>query len=417
MRRGKAVRLLAIFICLVIAIPMVCTGCAGKSSGDAAKGKFTFVLSQYSNATEPYARKMVEDFQNDNPGIEIDLQVVGWDAIEQKVNTMISTNQAPDLLNIDAYARFVDDNLLMDIEKVISPQLKDKFYDSFYKGCQINNKAYAIPILASIRNLYYNKDIFEKAGIKDPPKTWSELRQTAKTIKEKTGIDAFGFEMANFEGQAFFSYFIWGNGGDWKKNDKWTINSPENIEALQFLSDLMNKDKVTNPQPAATTRDELQKVFGQGKLGMLITANFFPTILKDEAPDCNYGVAAIPVNDGKPQVSLGVQDFLMVFKSAKAPKAIGKFLDYFYDDKRYEEFIAQEGMLPATKTVGDSLSKKDPLTEQFIQALPVAKFYPLTDPKFSEMRLEVIKACQEVLLGQKTAAEALNDAQKIAESK
>lgn len=415
MSKRRLLKLLALVVFIVMVSGLVLTGCQGAGGKKGESGKFTFVLAQYSNATEPFARKVIEDFQKENKNIEIDLQVVGWDIIEQKINTMVSTKQAPDLLNFSYFSRFVEDDLLMEVEDVISPELKEKFYDSFYDACKIDGKAYAMPFLASIRSLYYNKAVFEQAGIAEPPKTWSELIEVSKTIKEKTGIDPFGIEMTNFEGQAFFAYFIWGNGGDFKRDGKWVLNSPENIEAVQFMVDLINKEKVTNPQPTAINRDELQKVFGQGKLGMLITANFFPTILKSEAPDCEYGIAPIPVNEGKPPMSLGVQDFIMIFNSTKVPGAIGKFLDFFFEDSRYEEFMNIEGMLPATETAGKIMAEKDETIKQFIDLLPVAKFYPLTDPKYGEMRLEIIKACQEAILGEKTVEQALNDAQKKAE--
>jgi multiple sugar transport system substrate-binding protein len=389
-------------------------GTSGKSAG--AKGNFTFVLSQYSNATEPYTKTLVENFMKQNPGIKVDLQVIGWDVLEQKVNTMISTNQAPDLLNLDQYARFVNDDLLMDIEKVISPELKANFYESFYKPGAINGVTYAIPILATVRGLFYNKDIFAKAGITAPPTNWSELLKTCQNIKEKTGIDALGYEMTNVEGQATLAYFFWGNGGGFKDGDKWTINRPENVEALQFMVDLANKYKVTNPKPTAIARDDLQKIFGQGKLAMLYTANFFPTVIKAEAPNLNYGFTPIPPNDGKPDGNLGVQDFLMVFKSTKASGAVGKFLDYFYQDDNYVQFLQNEGMLPTTKTGGDLLTKKDSNVKQYIDLLPKARFYPLTDPKYGELRLAMIKAAQEVFLGTKTAKNALDEVQKQADS-
>jgi multiple sugar transport system substrate-binding protein len=390
---------------------------AASASGGGAKKEITFVAAQYSNATEPFLKKVVGEFEQANSDIKVNLQVIGWDVLEQKVNTMVSTKQMPDILNLNHYAAYAGDDLLLPLDEVVSPVLKAKFYESFYKAGELNGKSFALPLLASVRGLYYNKDIFDKVGIKDPPKTWEELRTTAKTIKDKTGIDGFGVPMTTFEGQAYFSYFIWGNGGDWKKGDKWVLNSPENVEGLQFLTDIVRKDKVTNPEPTAINRDELQKVFGAGKVGMMITANFLPTILNKDFPELKYAVAPIPYHEGKQPFNLGVEDFLMVFKSTKNKDAVGKFLDFLYDDKRYEEFMKNEGMLPATKGVGDSMSKQDPLTAQFISQLPIAKFYPLTDPKFTEMRLETIKAVQQSLLGQKPPKQALDDLQKVAEQK
>ncbi|MGF9714730.1 ABC transporter substrate-binding protein [Paenibacillus sp. JMULE4] len=390
-------------------------GPSSSGGGSGEKKEITFIAAQYSNATEPFLRKVVSAFEQANQDIKVNLQVVGWDVLEQKINTMVSTQQTPDILNLNHYAAFAADDLLLPLDEVISPNLKSKFYESFYKAGELDGKSYGLPLLASIRGLYYNKDLFEQAGIKEPPATWDELRQTAKAIKEQTGVDGFGVPMTTFEGQAYFSYFIWGNGGDWKKGDQWVLNSPENVEGLQYLTNLVRNDKVTNPEPTAINRDELQKVFGAGKVGMMITANFLPTILKADAPNLKYGVAPIPVNAGKQPFNLGVQDFLMVFKSTKNKEAVGKFLEFLYEDQRYEEFMKNEGMLPATKSVGESLSKQDPLAAQFISQLPIAKFYPLNDPKFTQIRLETIKAVQQSLLGQKSPKQALDDLQKIAE--
>ncbi len=377
--------------------------------------EISFVAAQYSNETEPFLRQLVEDFESEHPDIKVNLDVIGWDALEQQVNTMISTNQMPDILNINHYSSFVGDDLLYPIDEIISDDLKAKLYDSFLAAGQMDGTQYAIPFLASIRGLYYNKAIFEQAGIESPPETWQELRETAKKIKEETGIDGFGVPMTTFEGQAYFSYFTWGNGGDWKKGDEWSLNSPENVEGMEFLRQLVREDKVTNPEPTAINRDELQKVFGAGQLGMMITANFLPTILANDFPDLEYGVAPIPYNEGKEPFNLGVQDFLMVFKTVKHPEAVGTFLDFFYEDERYEQFMKLEGMLPATETAGENMAAKDELIAQFVEQLPLAKFYPLSDPKFAEIRLELVNAVQQILLDEKTAQDALDDLQSFAE--
>lgn len=387
-------------------------GCSSNktSTKDNSEGvkKIKFVAAQYSDATEPYLQELINKFEADNPEIKVELEVIGWDVLEQKVNTMVATNQTPDLLNTAQFAAFAEDDLLLPVEDVISPELKGKFYESFYNANTVDGKVYALPFLASTRGLFYNKDIFEAAGVTEPPKTWSELVEVSKTIKEKTGKDGFGIPMTNFEGQAYFSYFTWGNGGGWKKGEKWVLNSPENIEALEFMSDLVHEHKVTNPEPTAINRDELHKVFGAGELGMMISANFLPTILSKDAPDLNYGISTIPVNDGKDPFNLGVEDVLMVFKSTKHPDAVGEFLEYFYSAENHEQFMTNEGMLPVIQEVGESMANKDPNKATFIEQLPVAKFYPLTDPTYTEVRLGAIKAVQQVLLKEFTAKEALD---------
>lgn len=412
------------FILLAIMILAACSNESSSSSDSSNEGstesgdvqKIKFVAAQYSNETQPFLENIVEEFEDENPDIEVELQVIGWDSLEQQVTTMVTTDQAPDIVNLSRYADYAADDLLMPLEDILSDELQDKLYDSFYDAGKLDGSHYGLPLLATIRGLYYNEDIFEEAGITSPPETWDEIVETAKTIKEKTGIDGFGVPMTSLEGQAYISYFIWGNDGNWKEDDEWVLNSSENVEAIEFMDSLVNEHKVTNPEPTAINRDELQKVFGAGQLGMMISANFLPTILKEDAPDLNYGVSTIPLNEGVDPFNLGVQDFLMVFKSTEHPEAVSKFFDFFYEDERYEEFMKNEGMLPVTETVGDIMSEEDPEIAQFIEQLPIAKFYPLSDGNFGEARIDTINAVQEVLLGEKTAKESLDDLQELVES-
>ena len=386
------------------------TGCGGGGGGGG--NGFSFVAALYTNPTKTYWNDLVADFKKKNPDADVDLRVIGWTQLPQQVSTMVTTGQTPELLNFNTYASFAADDLLTRGDEVISSELKGQFYENFYGAGSIDGALYGIPFIASIRNLYYNKEIFEQVGIEKPPETWDELVQTAKAIKDETGIPGFGLPMTEFEAQADFSYFIWGNGGDWQRDGEWSFNIPENVEALQFMTDLVNKYKVTNPDPTTINRDELQKVFAQGQLGMMNTANFFPTILEQEAPDLDWDFGSIPRNEGIPEFSLGVEDFLMVFNTAENTEVIGKFLDFFYEKERYIKFLEQEGMLPTTKPVGETMSAQDPMTARFVDQLPKAKFYPLQDPQLDTVFKDLTRACQQALTGEKTPKQALDELQQ-----
>ena len=386
------------------------TGCGGGGGGGG--NGFSFVAALYTNPTKTYWNDLVADFKKKNPDADVDLRVIGWTQLPQQVSTMVTTGQTPELLNFNTYASFAADDLLTRGDEVISSELKGQFYENFYGAGSIDGALYGIPFIASIRNLYYNKEIFERVGIEKPPETWDELVQTAKAIKDETGIPGFGLPMTEFEAQADFSYFIWGNGGDWQRDGEWSFNIPENVEALQFMTDLVNKYKVTNSDPTTINRDELQKVFAQGQLGMMNTANFFPTILEQEAPDLDWDFGSIPRNEGVPEFSLGVEDFLMVFNTAENTEVIGKFLDFFYEKERYIKFLEQEGMLPTTKPVGETMSAQDPMTARFVDQLPKAKFYPLQDPQLDTVFKDLTRACQQALTGEKTPKQALDELQQ-----
>jgi multiple sugar transport system substrate-binding protein len=392
------------------AYALALTGCGGGAGGGG--NSFSYVAALYTNPTKTYWNELVADFKKKYQDVEVDLRVIGWTQLPQQVSTMVTTGQTPDLLNFNTYASFAADDLLTRGDEVISSELKGQFYENFYGAGSIEGALYGIPFIASIRNLYYNKEIFERVGIKEPPTYWDELVETATAIKEETGIPGFGLPMTEFEAQADFSYFIWGNGGDWQRNGEWSFNIPENVEALQFMTDLVNKYKVTNPDPTTINRDELQKVFAQGQLGMMNTANFFPTILEQEAPDLDWDFGPIPRNQGMPEFSLGVEDFLMVFNTAENTEIIGNFLDFFYEEDRYIKFLEQEGMLPTTKPVGETMSAKDPMTARFVGQLPKAKFYPLQDPQLDTVFKDLTRACQQALTQEKTPKQALDELQQ-----
>jgi multiple sugar transport system substrate-binding protein len=392
------------------AYTLALTGCGGGGGGGG--NSFSYVAALYTNPTKTYWNELVADFKKKNPDAAVDLRVIGWTQLPQQVSTMVTTGQTPDLLNFNTYASFAADDLLVRGDEVISSQLKGQFYENFYAAGSIEGAVFGIPFIASIRNLYYNKEIFDQVGIKDPPATWDELVETATAIKDETGIPGFGLPMTEFEPQADFSYFIWGNGGDWKRNGEWSFNIPENVEALQFMTDLVNKYKVTNPDPTTINRDELQKVFAQGQLGMMNTANFFPTILEQEAPDLDWDFGPIPRNEGVPEFSLGVEDFLMVFNTAENTEIIGKFLDFFYEKEHYQKFLEQEGMLPTTKPMGEIMSAQDSMTARFVDQLPKAKFYPLQDPQLDTVFKDLTRACQQALTKEKTPKQALDELQQ-----
>jgi multiple sugar transport system substrate-binding protein len=424
MKRNLRIKLIAVVLFLTLFITTLSTGCSTNGSGSGtssstAKSTVTFIAAQYSNATAPYWAEVVKNFEKANPNIKVNLQVVGWDVITSKISTLISTKQDPDLLNIDSYAQYEQDGLLLDASKIISADLLANFNPALLKGDQTNGVNYALPYVDSVRSLYYNKDIFAQAGISAPPATWSDLEKDCLAIKAKTNLPAFGVDMTTYEGQAFIAYFMIGNGGGWQTNGKWTLNSQANIDGITFLNKLVNIDKVVYPAPTAINRDQLMQIFEAGQLGMIETMNAFPTLIKTNSPTLKYGIAPLPCNDGATPTTLFVQDSLMAFKSAKYPEAVGKFIDYIYQDSNYSKFISNEGFLPATLSVGNAMVAKDASLTEFVNELKTAQTYPSSDPTYSNVKTYAETAVQKILLGQTTVKAGLDalQVQALAEGK
>jgi len=416
MSKSKAFAAVLAAVCCALAL-VACGGDddeeAGGAASGAVEGEISLLVPEYSENTEPFWRELIGRFEAEHPGAKVKLQAVSWTDINQKVTTLISTNQAPDILNLDAYANFAADELLVPAEEILSPQTQDDFIEQFAENGKLDGTQYGIPFVGSVRGLFYNKEIFREAGVDGPPETWDELREAAKKI-EATGETGYGMPLGPEEAQAEFSLFMWGNGGDWVDGDTWTISRPENVEALQFLDELANADEVTQPNPGTTNRTDLWKVFGAGKIGMVMGSNFYPVLLKEQNPKLDYDVAPVPVNGSNEPVTLGVEDYLMAFNTSEHKPVVKAFMDFVYAQENYGRFIDTEGFLPVTKSVSEQVAAEDPQQKLFIDAVADARFYPTTNPTWGAIAPQVKERLGSAVQG-KEPADVLGGLQEAAE--
>ncbi len=345
------------------------------------KKTITFVGGAYTDTTEKYWTDLATKFEAANPGYTVNVQVIDWNNIDQQVSTMIQTQQYPDILNENKYSGWASDGLLQDASKLVSSDVQKDFISSFKEAGIFQGTQYGLPFITSTRALFYNKDAFKKAGIDNPPTTWKELVDDALKLK-KAGYIGYGLPLGTEESQAEWSIWMWGNGGDWESAPgKFTVNSKKNQDTLKVLNCLANVYKVTQANPGQTNRtDGVFHPFADGKIGMMEGAAFAPTLFKGWKSTVDYGVAQPPVNGDVKPSTLGVEDFLMSFKNPGNETAVTKFLNFFYQEDNYTEFLTSQGFLPATKTAVTAL--KDTDFGPFLDVLPTARFYPSTDPKY-----------------------------------
>ena len=371
-------------------------------SGD--KIAINVIAAEYGKQTKDWWAGFQNDFNAANEGIDLKVEVVSWNDIYTVVNTRVSNNAAPDILNIDTFADYVGDDLLRPIKDFVSDETYAKFYPAFLEQSNIDGTIWAIPDLASARAMYYNKDILLAAtGSDKVPTTWAELRETCQKIKDyDANIYPWGVDMTTDEGQACFAYYSWTNGGDFTDaSGNWTLNSAENVEAVEYIVGLV-KDGLTNSDPATQTRYNLQELFAAGKLAMMIGPNQISSYVASSENPINFGIASIPANEGKSTSSVGVMDRFMVFDNEDTDdkvEAIKTFFDFFYDDTRYSDWVIMEDFLPATSTGGEIMAAANPDAASWIEIVGSAKFYPTAQAKWADVKQGVIDVEQQALLG------------------
>lgn len=360
------------------------------------------IAAQYGQNTADWWAKFVEDFNAANPGINLNVEVVSWNDIYTVVNTRIGNGQAPDILNIDVFADYQADDLLLPAKDYVSEETYAKMYESFLAQSEIDGTVWAVPDLASARAMYYNADILEAAGV-EVPTTWDELIAACEAIKAyDDSIYPWGIDMTTDEGQAAFAYYTWNNGGGFvDENGDWALNTPENVEAVEYAIGLVNSG-YTNSDPANDTRYDLQDMFGAGQIAMVIAPNSLPTYIADGGYEVNYGVASIPTNTEE-SVSAGVMDRFMCFDNDYTEEelaAVTTFFDYFYEDERYSDWVLMEGFLPATKAGGEAVAAADESMAAWVDIVGSSKFYPTAKAEWADVKQGVIDVEQRALLGE-----------------
>ena len=410
----KMKRILSLAVAAVMTVGLLagCGGGSNSSSGSAApaasgsaapaeKVELNVIAAQYGTQTADWWANFVKEFNAANEGINLTVDVVSWNDIYTVVNTRIANGQAPDILNIDVFADYQADGLLLPAKDYVSEETYAKFYPAFLDQSVVDGTVWAVPDLASARALYYNVDILEAAGV-EVPTTWDELKAACEAIKAyDSNIYPWGIDMTTDEGQAAFAYYIWNNGGDFTDADgNWTLNSAENVAAIEYAIDLVNSG-LTNSSPATETRYDLQDMFGAGKVAMMIGPNSIPTYCAVGGYDVNYAVAAIPTNTGT-SVSAGVMDRFMCFDNDYSDAelaAVTTFFDYFYEDQRYSDWVLMEDFLPATISGGELVAAQNESMAAWLDIVGSAKFYPTAKAEWADVKQGVINVEQNALLG------------------
>ncbi len=389
------------FVALFLTLALMCglvacgSGSGGSSDGGSdskdeggsdGKVSLNVIAAQYGQNTTSWWEGFVKDFTAEYPDIDLKVEVESWNDISTVVNTRISNNDAPDILNIDVFASYQADGLLLPAKDYVSDEVYNKLYPAFLEQSDVDGTVWAIPDLASARALYYNADILEAANAKVPT-TWDELIEACEAIKAyDSSIYPWGIDMTTDEGQAAFAYYTWNNGGGFvDKDGNWTLNSDENVEAIEFAIKMVN-DGYTNTDPANNTRYDLQDMFGAGKIAMMIGPNSIPQY----------------VADGGYSVSAGVMDRFMCFDndySDAEMEAIKTFFDFFYEDARYSEWVLMEGFLPATTTGGEIIAKEDESMASWVDIVGSCNFYPTAKTEWDDVKQGVINVEQQALLG------------------
>ena len=368
-------RLLLIALLLTTILVVLLTGCG------LGRKEITFIHQATTPATtESYWAQIIADFEAQNPSIHVNYMGLTWDQGRDKIPELVKQGHPPSVVRIQTRALpgYVAEGYVEAIDEYMTPEFKSQFVPSLIgKGAQYQGRTFGLPVAVSVRALYYNKDLFERAGITTPPQSWDDLKNAAIKVSQLSpDIRGFGIQGKGQETATYFDYFLWGNGGDVLSPDgtRAAFNNPQGVEALTFLQGLINLN-ITNPDPSKDERANLETDFIAGKYGMIISLNSLAAKL-DTSAKFKYGVVAIPYKT-KP-TTFAVEDTIVLFKPADNKDLAWKFIEFMYQDQYRLDYATKFNSVPEKLTVASNPKfTVNPLSVSFAEQVKIAQFEPL----------------------------------------
>lgn len=364
-----------------------------------------------------YYKPLVDKFEQQNPGIQVEIEIFPWENRAERFTLAIMGNRAPDIgyLNADNFAQFADLEALVPLRQYIPDEMWNDLKPSCKELVTWKDKFYVMPILATASPPWYNMDLLNEAGITDLPTNWEEYEDLCKkTTKDLDGdgkIDQWGTTHGLLPFGPWFLWLSWfyQAGGQWLNGEmtQATFNDENGVEALEFIVKLY--DNYMNPMDKSKGQ-HYNELFLTGKAASIwAEEQGFIKIVSKEYPNLNFKLG--PILKHKDQVTMGTVGGYGIFKQSKHPDAAAKWILFFTNKENLLDFLESYYFLSPRISIDPALKEriKDPNFHVAVDASSYARDM-VNHPASAQFMKEILIAIQEAVLHEKSPQSALDDA-------
>lgn len=404
----------SVAVILVLSIFLVGCGKKKEAVNSEGKKKITYMYAG-GTANDVIVKKATKLFNEKHPEIEVELiYVPNWGTYIDKITTSLASNTAPDIIALGVYqiGDFVRKNALFDLKDYINKdqefqeQKKDIFPVTLWDSITFEDGIYGIPAWQNPDVMYYNKKLFDEAGVSYPDKSWDYERYVQESLKltkrENGKVTQFGTW-----GLGWYWNYLWAYGAEALNKDgtKCLLDKPEAIAAFQYMIDLYQKHHVA-PRPSETGDQQNYQAFMTGKVATFVSGRYMVPMLRD-IKEFDWDIAVLP--HGKKRETLNNNIYWLVLNSSKAPDTAWEYVKFLSGLEVQRLISESENDVPVLKSVMESKSFMNPdaaPNEQvYIDALQSSRPFPIT----MDMRIDsmVSDTIQTINLGKKTVKQAL----------
>jgi multiple sugar transport system substrate-binding protein len=361
----------------------------------------------------PPFEEIVSKYQAAHPDVKIEIQHAPWSGYFTRLDAQLAAGAGPDVFFITNVPSYASRGALAPLDDLIKQSSFpiDQYVPSSLLTHSFEGKLYSIPRDSAPSALYYNSDAFDAAGVAYPNADWkwADLRDAAIKLTTNEGgrITRYGLALESND----WATWVQQNGGkvfdDPLKPTTFLLAEPAAVEAIQYIGDLINKDKVTPNFLEAEQAGGTAQLFSSGQAAMVITN---PSRLGTFADvPFKWAVANLPGGPtGIHSNRTGGAGFA-INANSKNPEAAWAFLQYLAGPEGQSIFAGAKAAAVPAMTGNETVRAafKAPFGDVFLREADVGEQFPQF-PRFVDLsNLYIQPALDLVWNGESSAADAL----------
>lgn len=389
----------------------------GLSALAIAQEPVTITWSFWGDPNElPPNYEVIEAFEAAHPHIKIETQHAPWSSYFDRIQTQMAGGTAPDVMFLNNIPSYAARGALMPLNELVERNGFDTspYYDELLRIFSYEGELYGFPRDNDTTILYYNKDMFDEAGVAYPDGTWSwkeflEAAQKLTKRDERGRVTQYGVVL---ESNKYYN-FIHQNGGDMFDDPlnptKYIGDSPETIEAMQFMADLINKYEVAPSFAQMLQLGNSTELFASGLVAMAMTnAARVPTF---QQAGFNWGVAPLPTGPNGIRANSMSGAGYVISANTKHLEEAWTFFEFLCGEQGQSIFASTGVAVPAYRSEGTRDAFVNALPEGFGEVFLNDTEHGKIPPLFNgyvELNSTVITPALDLLfIGEATAEEVL----------
>jgi len=356
-------------------------GASASEQGGGESG--AMVMWERTGGNAPMVDALVAAWNEANPDRPIELTYVQHDQMVPNLARAIASGEVPDLMGLDLIygPEFASLGHLEDItDHFVDDPTLDTASPGHIEVATWDDRLYGVPLYADVSVLFWNKDLFEQAGLdpETPPQSLDDIHEMAAAITD-LGDGNYGYYLpGNCAGCNIFTFapMIWASDPESKIEPSFPGEEAMvgDIKPVLEWARMMHQEGLIDPAAQAETGETFAEVFGSGNVGIMGTGNFNVALLQDQNPDLDLGVTVIPGIESGTSASFAGGDIVTVPKGSDRVEDAVDFMKFILSDEVQLEVYAKElNMTTRTDLLDNEYFNANEDVLDTAQAIPIAR--------------------------------------------